>query len=126
MVIDSSVLVAILFEESDADALTEAIENASPRLLSAASLLECSMVIEARKGVEGARDLDLFIYRAQIEIVAVDPQQAEVARVAWRRFGKGNHRAGLNYGDLFSYALAKVTGSPLLYKGGDFSRTDLG
>ncbi|MFI4973264.1 MAG: type II toxin-antitoxin system VapC family toxin [Caulobacterales bacterium] len=126
MVIDSSVLVAILFEESDADALTEAIENASPRLLSAASLLECSMVIEARKGVEGARDLDLFIYRAQIEIVAVDPQQAEVARVAWRRFGKGNHPAGLNYGDLFSYALAKVTGSPLLYKGGDFSRTDLG
>ncbi len=125
MVIDPSALLAILLKEPEAEALARAIWRGTPRLLSAAGLLEASMVIEARLGEEGSRDLDLLIYRAGIEIVPVDVQQAEVARVAWRRYGKGNHPAALNFGDCFSYALAKVTGGPLLFKGGDFERTDL-
>ena len=125
MVIDTSAILAILLGEPEAPRLAEAIEASSPRLLSAANLLEASIVIEARKGDEGARDLDLFIYRAGIEIVSVDAEQAEVARLAWRRYGKGRHAAGLNYGDLFAYALARVTGSGLIYLGSDFSRTDL-
>ncbi len=125
MVIDPSALLAILLNEPEAEALARAISEGAPRLLSAAGLLEASIVIEARLGEEAARDLDLLIYRAGIEIVPVDAQQAEVARAAWRRYGKGNHPAGLNFGDCFSYALAKVTGSSLLFKGGDFSRTDL-
>ena len=118
MVIDPSALLAILLKEPEAEALARAIWRGTPRLLSAAGLLEASMVIEARLGVEGSRDLDLLIYRAGIEIVPVDVQQADVARVAWRRYGKGNHPAALNFGDCFSYALAKVTGGPLLFKGG--------
>jgi ribonuclease VapC len=125
MVIDSSAVLAILFDEPDAAMFAKAIREASPRLFSAASLLETSLVVEARKGEEGGRELDLFVYRSGVEIVPVDSEQAEVARIAWRRFGKGNHPAALNYGDLFSYALAKVSGSKLLYKGDDFSRTDL-
>ena len=125
MVIDTSAILAILLGEPDAPRLADAIEESSPRLLSAASLLEASIVIEARKGEEGARDLDLFVYRSGVEIVPVDAEQAEVARLAWRRYGKGRHPAALNYGDLFAYALAKVTGSGLIYTGADFSRTDL-
>ena len=125
MVIHPSALLAILLKEPEAEALARAIWRGTPRLLSAAALLEASMVIEARLGEEGSRDLDLLIYRAGIEIVPVDVQQAEVARVAWRRYGKGNHPAALNFGDCFSYALAKVTGGALLFKGGDFGRTDL-
>jgi ribonuclease VapC len=125
MVIDTSVIVAILLNEPDAADFAAKIEQNSPRLLSAASLLEASIVIETRKGDEGARDLDLLIYRAGIEIVPVDAGQAEIARVAWRRYGKGRHTASLNYGDCFSYALAKASGSALLYKGADFSQTDL-
>ena len=83
------------------------------------------MVIETRKGEAAGRELDLFIYRAGIEIVAIDHEQAEVARIAWRKYGKGRHPAGLNYGDCFSYALAKVSGSPLLFKGDDFNHTDI-
>ena len=125
MVIDTSALVAILLREPEATRFAEAIEAITPRLLSAASLLEASMVIETRKGEAGGRELDLFLYRAGIEIVGIDQEQAEVARIAWRKYGKGKHPAGLNYGDCFSYALAKVSGSPLLFKGGDFNQTDL-
>jgi len=125
MVIDTSAIVAILLREPEVEAFAALIEAAPSRLLSAASLLEATMVIEARKGAEGGRDLDLLIYRGEIEIVAVDREQAEVARVAWRRFGKGRHPAALNYGDCFAYALAKVSGAPLLFKGGDFSLTDI-
>jgi len=125
MVIDTSAIVAILLREPEVEALAALIETAPSRLLSAASLLEATMVIEARKGAEGGRDLDLLIYRGEIEIVAVDREQAEVARIAWRRFGKGRHPAALNYGDCFAYALAKVSGAPLLFKGGDFSLTDI-
>jgi ribonuclease VapC len=125
MVIDTSAIVAILLGEPEAAEFAAVIEQDSSRLLSAASLLEASMVIETRKGEEGARDLDLFIYRAGIRIVAVDAEQAEVARLAWRRYGKGRHPASLNYGDCFAYALAKTSGAQLLFKGEDFSGTDL-
>ena len=125
MVIDSSAIVAILLNEADAADIAQAIESNSQRLLSAANLLEASIVIENRKGEAGGRELDLLIYRAAIEIVAVDQDQAELARIAWRRFGKGRHPAGLNYGDCFAYALARTRQLPLLFQGDDFSRTDI-
>ena len=125
MVIDSSAIVAVLLNEADAADIAQAIESNSQRLLSAANLLEASIVIESRKGEAGGRELDLLIYRAAIEIVAVDQEQAELARIAWRRFGKGRHPAGLNYGDCFAYALARTRQLPLLFQGDDFSRTDI-
>ena len=125
MVIDTSAIIAVLLNEPNAIGIAQAIESGSPRLLSAANLLEASMVIESRKGEAGGRELDLLLYRAGIEIVAVDQDQVEIARLAWRRFGKGRHPAGLNYGDCFAYALCKATGQPLLFKGKDFSQTDI-
>jgi ribonuclease VapC len=83
------------------------------------------MVVEASRGYEGSRDFDLFLAAAGIEIVPVDADQAEIARQAFRNYGKGRNPAGLNYGDCFSYALAKTTGLPLLFKGDDFSQTDI-
>ncbi len=124
-VVDSSAVIAILLREPEAAQFAAAIAGGAPNLLSAASLLEVSIVIESRRGVQGARDLDLFIYRAGIEIVPVDAEQAEIARIGWRKYGKGRHPAALNYGDCFSYALAKVTGEPLLFKGNDFNCTDI-
>jgi ribonuclease VapC len=125
MVIDSSAIIAVLLNEANAAQIAEAIDSGSQRLLSAASLLEASMVIESRKGEAAGRELDLLIYRAAIEVVAVDQDQVEIARIAWRRHGKGRHPAGLNYGDCFSYALARSRGLPLLFQGEDFSRTDI-
>jgi ribonuclease VapC len=125
MVIDSSAIIAVLLNEAGAAHIAQAIEASSQRLLSAANLLEASIVIESRKGEAGGRELDLLLYRAAIEIVTVDQDQAEIARIAWRRFGKGRHTAGLNYGDCFAYALAKTRGLPLLFQGDDFSRTDI-
>lgn len=125
MVIDGSAVIAILLGEPLARRLAEAIEAGGPRLFSAASLLETSIVIETRKGEAGGRELDLLLYRSAIEIVEVDRDQAELARTAWRRFGKGRHAAGLNYGDCFVYALAKSSKLPLLCCGTDFARTDL-
>jgi ribonuclease VapC len=125
MVIDGSAIVAVLLNEANAAPIAQAIEASSQRLLSAANLLEASIVIESRKGEAGGRELDLLIYRAAIEIVAVDQDQAELARIAWRRFGKGRHPAGLNYGDCFAYALAKTRQLPLLFQGDDFTRTDI-
>ena len=124
MILDTSALVAILTDEWEAPLFEELIESDPVRLLSAASLLETSIVVEARFGPAGGRELDLLLHAAQIEVVAVDREQAERARRAWRRFGKGNHPAGLNYGDCFAYALAELAGEPLLYKGDDFARTD--
>jgi ribonuclease VapC len=125
MVIDSSAIIAVLLNEANAAQIAEAIDSGSQRLLSAASLLEASIVIESRKGETAGRELDLLIYRAAIEVVAVDQDQAEIARIAWRRYGRGRHPAGLNYGDCFSYALARSRGLPLLFQGEDFSRTDI-
>jgi ribonuclease VapC len=125
MVIDSSALLAILLNEPDAHPLRAAFDHDDVRLLSAATLLEASMVIETRKGEDGGRDLDLLISKSKIEVVPVDEAQAIEARRAWRRFGRGRHPAALNYGDLFSYALSRVSGEPLLFKGEDFARTDV-
>jgi ribonuclease VapC len=93
--------------------------------MSAASYLESAIIIDDRFGYEGARDLKLFLAEAEIAIEPVTLEQAEVAREAYRRFGKGNHPAALNFGDCFAYALARVTVQPLLFKGDDFSQTDV-
>ena len=125
MVVDTSALIALLNNEPESARLAVAIESDATRLISAATVVEVGVVIEARYGPEGGRELDLLIAKAGLSIEAVTPEQAEVARGAWRRFGKGRHSAGLNFGDCFSYALAKVTGEPLLYKGDDFTHTDI-
>ena len=125
MVIDTSVLVALLFGEEDAERFAAAIESDPMRLISGASVLETSLVIESELGDEGGRELDLLMLRAGIEIVAFTEDQLAVARHAYRSYGRGRHPAGLNYGDCFSYALSRTTGEPLLFKGTDFSQTDV-
>ena len=125
MVIDTSALVAIALDEPEAPEFERRIADASVRLISAATLLEAAMVIETRLGEAGGGELDLWLHKAGVEIVAVDAELADQARRAWRRFGKGRHPAGLNFGDCFSYALAALTREPLLFKGRDFSKTDV-
>lgn len=125
MVIDTSALLAILRDEAERRTFNEAIEAAATRSLSVANWVEVSMVIEARTGADGLRDLDLFIDRAGIDLVPLDQEQGKAARRAFSRFGKGRHPAGLNFGDCFAYALAKHLSEPLLFKGGDFAKTDV-
>jgi ribonuclease VapC len=125
MVIDTSALVAMLNDEPEAERFETVVEADHVRLMSAASYLETAIVIETRFGEPGGRELDLWLHRAAVDLVAVDADQADAARVAYRMYGKGRHRAGLTYGDCFSYALAKVSGQPLLFKGDDFARTDI-
>lgn len=125
MVLDSSAVIALLLDEPDADSLRWAIADADTRLISAATLVEASLVIEGRLGETGGRELDLLINRLGVVIVSVDADQVNEARRAWRRFGKGRHEAALNFGDLFAYALAQTSGEPLLFKGDDFARTDV-
>jgi len=125
MVIDTSALVAILGDEPDAPRFEAAVVSDPVRLLSAGTLLETSIVIEARYGEVGGRELDLLLHKAQIEVVPFDQEQAELARDAYRRYGKGRHAAALNYGDCFAYALSAVRGEPLLFKGDDFAQTDV-
>lgn len=125
MVIDTSALLAILQREPERRTLIEAIESADVSRLSVASFVETSIVIESRYGAEGLRDLDRFLSRARIELIPVDHEQGQLARSAFSRFGKGRHRAGLNYGDCFSYAAAISVGEPLLCRGDDFIHTDV-
>ena len=125
MVIDTSAIVAILQNEPEQDKFIEAIESADIRLVSAASFLEASIVILTRYGMDGILYLDLFMAKAGIEISSVDSDQANIARRAFREFGRGRHPAELNFGDCFSYALAKSLDLPLLFKGSDFSKTDI-
>ena len=125
MVIDTSALLAILQDEPERRAFNEAIEAADTRALSMANFVEASIVIESRYGAEGIRDLDLFLERAAIELVDVTLAQGHAARRAFARYGKGRHPAGLNFGDCFAYALATDRGEPLLFKGGDFDKTDV-
>ena len=125
MVIDTSALVAILQDEPERRRFNEAIEAAAQRRISTATLVEISIVMETRYGADGVRDLDLFLAEASIEPIAVDAKQAQTAREAFRRFGKGRHPAGLNFGDCFSYALSRVLDEPLLFKGQDFPQTDV-
>lgn len=125
MVIDTSAVVAILFDEPDREQLVAKLAAASTRAVSAGSLLECGLVVEARRGEPAGRELDVLLHRARVEVVPVDEDQVLVARAAWRRFGKGRHRASLNYGDLFAYALARCRDEPLLFVGDDFTQTDV-
>ncbi|HJR52431.1 MAG TPA: type II toxin-antitoxin system VapC family toxin [Gemmatimonadota bacterium] len=125
MVIDTSAITAILFDEDEAERMEIAIEEDPVRLLSAASLLEASIVIETRYGEPGGRELDLLLHRAQIEIASVDAALTDVARGAYRKWGRRRSPAGLNFGDCFSYALSKTSGEPLLFKGEDLARTDV-
>lgn len=125
MVLDTSAIAAILFAEDEAERFTEAIVDDPLRLISAGTALECSLVIESKLGEAGGRELDLLLLRSGIEIIPFNAEQLIAARHAFRKFGKGQHAAGLNYGDCFSYALSMTSGEPLLFKGGDFAMTDI-
>jgi ribonuclease VapC len=125
MVIDTSAIISVLLEEAEAAAFIAALEADGTRLLSTVNFVEAGIVLERRVGPEANRDLLDFIDEAEIEIVPVDLDQANLARLAYTKFGRGNHPAGLNFGDCFAYALAAARGEPLLCKGDDFSRTDV-
>ncbi|HEX3881523.1 MAG TPA: type II toxin-antitoxin system VapC family toxin [Stellaceae bacterium] len=120
MVIDTSVIVAILLREPEAEEFNRRIMETPVRLISAVTRVESSFVIEGRFGEPGRTDLDRLLTDTRMEITAVTAQQVEMAIDAFRRYGKGRHRARLNIGDCFAYALAKATGLPLLFKGTDF------
>jgi ribonuclease VapC len=125
MVIDTSALLAILFDEPERRSFNEKIEADAIRLMSAGSYLEAAIIIDDRLGYDGLRDLKLFMNEAEIEIVPVTLEQAEIARDGYRRYGRGNHPASLNLGDCFAYALARSAQQPLLFKGDDFAKTDI-
>ncbi|HEY0801282.1 MAG TPA: type II toxin-antitoxin system VapC family toxin [Steroidobacteraceae bacterium] len=125
MVIDTSAVLAILQDEPERRRFNEAIETAETRSISAASFVECSMILESRYGADGVRDFDLFIEIAQVTSVPVDLNYAHLARQGFQKYGKGRHPAGLNFGDCFAYALARSLDEPLLFKGSDFPRTDV-
>jgi ribonuclease VapC len=125
MVLDTSALLAILLDEPGRRAFTEAIERAGRCAVSAATVVEVSMILESRHGAGGVRAFDRLVAAAGVAVVPVDATQADAAREAFRQYGKGRHPAALNFGDCFAYALARTRGEPLLFKGGDFALTDL-
>jgi ribonuclease VapC len=112
-------------QRTESKSFEQRIADAAVRLISAATVLEAAMVIETRLGTRGGIELDLWLHKVEVEIVPVDAEQADQAQRAWPRFGKGRHPAGLNLGDCFSYALSALTQEPLLFKGDDFSKTDI-
>lgn len=125
MVIDTSAVIAILQLEPEAAAFSRLIDADDVRLMSSVSFYEAGILTTARRGPEGSRELDGLIREAGISIMAFDEEQALLAREAYERFGKGHHPAGLNFADCAAYALAKNSGEPLLFKGGDFGQTDI-
>jgi ribonuclease VapC len=125
MVIDTSAILAIFLGEPERSQFLELLRQADSRLFSAGNALEAAIVLEARRGDSVIRELDLFVHRTKVDIVPVDVEQVEVARAAWRIYGKGRHPAGLNFGDCFAYALAKTSDEPLLAAGAVFARTDI-
>jgi ribonuclease VapC len=125
MIVDSSAILAILFNEGDADRYARAIADAEACRISAANYVEVAIVVEAQTKASGSRQFDAFFRRAGIVIEPVTEEHAHLARQAYTDFGKGRHKAGLNFGDCFAYALAKATGEPLLFKGEDFKKTDI-
>jgi ribonuclease VapC len=125
VIVDTSALMAILFAERDAERYARALAAADRCLMSAANYVEAAIVIETQAREAGRRQFDAFVARAGIVIEAVTAEHAQLARHAFFEFGKGRHRAGLNFGDCFAYALAKAMDEPLLYKGEDFKRTDV-
>ncbi len=125
MIVDSSALIAIIFGEPEGTALLERLMFGSPRM-SAATYFESGMVIDRKaKDDFAAKAFDRLLELTRVEVVADTREHAEIARSAYREFGKGNHPASLNFGDCFAYALAKQAGEPLLFKGDDFARTDI-
>ncbi len=124
IVVDTSAIVAVLFGEPGREGLERRL-LAEPCVISAATRVELGIVIEAKTGPAGTQLLEELLARIEIEVVPVDAQLAEEAIVCWRRFGKGRHQAGLNFGDTFSYALSRRLGQPLLFVGKDFSQTDV-
>lgn len=124
IVVDTSALVAIVLGEPELERFS-AILSRGPAAASAAAVTEAAMVLHARQGADAVQDLRLLVTRADIDVRPVDAELAWAAHAAWERFGKGRHPAGLNFGDCFSYALARQLGVPLLFKGDDFSQTDL-
>jgi len=126
MIVDPSAVVGILNGEPDAEALEDALVSARNRRMSAATLVELYVVVDGKRDPVRSARLDELLQRSDVEIVDLTKEQAHIARAAYRDFGKGSgHPARLNFGDCFSYALAKVTGEPLLFKGDDFGHTDL-
>ena len=125
MIVDTSAVLAILFNESDAATYAKAIAEAGSRRMSAANFVEAAIVVEAQTQASGSRQFDAFFRCAGIVIEPVTEEQAHAARQAYTDFGKGRHAAGLNFGDCFAYALAKIAGEPLLFKGQDFCQTDI-
>ena len=125
MIVDSSAVLAVLLGEPDGALYDEAIAAAPISHMSAANFLETAMVFESQFGSDAGQELDVYLDESDIELVPVTLEHSQGARRAWRRYGKGNHPAGLNFGDCFAYALAEATREPLLYKGRDFSLTDI-
>jgi ribonuclease VapC len=125
VILDTSAVIAILRAEPEASAMAEAMSSAGARGISAVSYVEAAVVIDSSHDPIASRRFDDFFREAEIVVEPVTFRQAKIAREAYRDFGKGRHRAGLNFGDCFSYALAKATGKPLLFKGNDFSHTDV-
>lgn len=125
MVVDASALLAILRAEPESRRFAEAIAAASRPTLSVVSFVEASMVLDARHGPAGTDRLDRLLRESGMELAPVDIEQAQIAREAFRDFGRGRHPARLNFGDCFSYALARQRGEMLLFKGDDFTRTDM-
>lgn len=125
MVLDTSAILSILLDEPGAERLEEAIANDPVRLISAATALEAAIVVENRHGDAGGRELDILFHKSGLEIVSVSADQVDVARTAYRAYGRGRHAARLNFGDCFAYALSKTAGEPLLFTGDDFGRTDV-
>jgi ribonuclease VapC len=125
MIVDTSALVAVLDQESEAQRIVRTLASAPERILSAANLVEVGIVMQARRGDDGARAVDLLLAKLRVDIAAVTANQADIARKAFRRYGRGRHAANLNFGDCFAYALAKDTSAPLLFKGDDFGLTDV-
>lgn len=125
MTVDASAVLAILLGEPDCERYARALVADGKRLMGVVSGLEAAVVIESKRGPAGARELDLLLHHARIEVAGMNAEQLELAREAYRRYGKGRHPAGLNLGDCCSYALARYTGEPLLCKGGDFPLTDV-
>ena len=125
MILDTSSLAAIFFDEPEAAKYTQIIHDADHCLISAGNFLELSIVLEGQMGTNAIRQCDLFFRRADIVIEPFTSEHAYLARQAFHDFGKGRHPAGLNFGDCFAYALSKQTGEPLLFKGNDFGKTDI-
>lgn len=125
IVLDSSAVLAILFAEPDSELLIDALEAAPAAAMSVANALECVMKLAPRPGLDESDKLDAFVALYEIRLAPVDAVHLRLARAAYLKFGKGRHPAGLNYGDCFTYALARSLDAPLLFVGDDFSKTDL-